>query len=64
MGRPLYPARKDNACQCADVPAAPFEGGMQLPFWALFEGLPQDAEHVDVNLGPLGTIKNVALSSA
>ncbi|MEV1245912.1 hypothetical protein [Nonomuraea sp. NPDC049750] len=64
VGKPLYPARKDNACQCAEVPTASFGGGMQLQLWAVFEGLPQDAEHVDVNLGPLGTIKNVALSSA
>ncbi|MFG1956241.1 serine/threonine-protein kinase [Nonomuraea sp. NPDC049028] len=64
VGKPLYPARKDNACQCADVPTASFGGGMQLQLWAVFEGVPQDAEHVDVNLGPLGTIKNVALSSA
>ncbi|WP_433517398.1 protein kinase domain-containing protein [Nonomuraea sp. CA-143628] len=64
VGKPLYPARKDNACQCAEVPTASFGGGMQLQLWAVFEGVPQDAEHVDVNLGPLGTIKNVALSSA
>ncbi|MFG1683109.1 serine/threonine-protein kinase [Nonomuraea sp. NPDC049269] len=64
VGKPIYPARKDNACQCADVPKAAFEGGMQLQLWAVFEGLPEDAEHVDVNLGPLGMIKNVALSSA
>ncbi|MEU8141978.1 serine/threonine-protein kinase [Nonomuraea sp. NPDC048901] len=64
VGKPLYPARKDNACQCAEVPTASFGGGMQLQLWAVFEGVPHDAEHVDVNLGPLGTIKNVALSSA
>ncbi|MFD1537825.1 protein kinase domain-containing protein [Nonomuraea guangzhouensis] len=46
------------------VGVATFEGGMQLQLWAVFEGLPEDAEHVDVNLGPLGMIKNVALSSA
>ncbi|MGP3913188.1 hypothetical protein [Nonomuraea sp. 10N515B] len=29
----------------------------------VFDGLPQDAEKVDVNLGPLGVIKNVAVTS-
>ncbi|WP_246074652.1 serine/threonine-protein kinase [Nonomuraea terrae] len=64
VGNPLYPARKGDDCQCSNVPTAPFEGGNQLQFWAVYDGLPEDTEHVDVNLGPLGVVRNVAVSSA
>ncbi|MDP4509106.1 hypothetical protein [Nonomuraea turcica] len=64
VGNPIYPARKDGTCQCAELPNAPFDTGTQLQLWAVFDGLPQDAERVDVNLGPLGVIKNVAVTSA
>ncbi len=64
VGNPLYPARKGSDCQCSTIPNAPFDEGMQLQFWASFDGLPQDADRVDVNLGPLGVIKNVAVSPA
>ncbi|TMR10164.1 hypothetical protein ETD86_40740 [Nonomuraea turkmeniaca] len=63
VGNPIYPARKGDACQCAELPSAPFEGGTQLQLWAVFGGLPEDAAKVDVNLGPLGVIKNVAVTS-
>ncbi|MEV0381034.1 serine/threonine-protein kinase [Nonomuraea sp. NPDC050643] len=64
VGKPLYPAQKDGSCECADVPVAPFEEGDQLQLWALFEGVPEGTERVDVDLGPLGTMRNVAVSSA
>ncbi|MGR6916361.1 serine/threonine-protein kinase [[Actinomadura] parvosata] len=64
VGKPLYPAFKGDACQCAPVPNAPFDGGAQLQLWAVFEGLPETAEQVDVNLGPLGAFKNVAVTEA
>ncbi|MFD0472001.1 hypothetical protein ACFQ0B_29620 [Nonomuraea thailandensis] len=64
VGNPLYPAFKDGACQCFTVPKASFPGGAQLQLWAVFEGLPETAERVDVNLGPLGSIKNVAVTGA
>ncbi|SEG33474.1 hypothetical protein SAMN05444920_102622 [Nonomuraea solani] len=35
---------------------------MQL--WAVFDGVPDDAEWLEVNLGPLGTFKNVAVTAA
>ncbi|TMR91612.1 serine/threonine-protein kinase [Nonomuraea basaltis] len=64
VGNPIYPARKGDACQCAEVPNAPFQGGTQVQLWAVFDGLPTDAEQVDVDLGPLGVIRNVAVTSA
>ncbi|UBU10652.1 serine/threonine-protein kinase [Nonomuraea gerenzanensis] len=64
VGNPLHPAFKDGHCQCFAVPNAPFGQGAQLQLWAVFEGLPETADRVDVNLGPLGSIKNVAVTEA
>ncbi|MGW4801316.1 hypothetical protein ACWEPC_53730, partial [Nonomuraea sp. NPDC004297] len=64
VGNPLYPAVKDEICQCASVPQSSFGKGAQLQLWAVFEGLPESADGVDVNLGPLGAIRNVAVKEA
>ncbi|WP_262379456.1 serine/threonine-protein kinase [Nonomuraea sp. PA05] len=64
VGNPLYPAVKDGVCQCFSVPNTPFDEGAQLQLWAVFEGLPETAERVDVNLGPLGAIQDVAVTDA
>ncbi|MGW3343292.1 serine/threonine-protein kinase [Nonomuraea rubra] len=64
VGNPLYPAVKDGACQCFTVPNAAFGEGAQLQLWAVFDGLPESADRVDVNLGPLGSIRNVAVTEA
>ncbi|WP_431911414.1 serine/threonine-protein kinase [Nonomuraea jabiensis] len=64
VGRPIYPAWKDKTCACTDLPMAPFPAGAQLRMYAIFEGLPQDVDRVDVDLVLLGVIRNVAVSSS
>ncbi|MET9242042.1 hypothetical protein [Nonomuraea sp. NPDC003709] len=64
VGRPIYPAWKDKTCACTDLPMAPFPAGAQLRMYAIFEGVPQDADRVDVDLVLLGVIRNVAVSSS
>ncbi|GAA3099874.1 MULTISPECIES: serine/threonine-protein kinase [Nonomuraea] len=64
VGDALYPAVDGGACRCASLPTAPFNGGDRLQLWAVYEGLPEDADRVDVSLGPLGLIKDVAVEQA
>ncbi|WP_090768156.1 serine/threonine-protein kinase [Nonomuraea maritima] len=64
VASPVYPASVGEACECSKVPQLSFQAGDQLQFWAIFKGLPEDAGYVDVNLGPLGVLKNVAVSSS
>ncbi|MEV4574249.1 serine/threonine-protein kinase [Nonomuraea jabiensis] len=64
VGRPIYPAWKDKTCACTDLPVAPFDAGAQLRMYAIFEGVPQDVERVDVDLALLGVIRNVAVTSS
>ncbi|MEV0229408.1 serine/threonine-protein kinase [Nonomuraea sp. NPDC050786] len=64
VGKPIYPAWKNGACQCTNLPAAPFDGGDQIRMYAIFEGVPQDVDRVDVDLVLLGVIRNVAVSSS
>jgi hypothetical protein len=63
VAKPIYPAWKDDACQCTSLPAAAFPGGAQLRMYAIFEGVPEDVERVDVDLAVLGVIKNVPITS-
>ncbi|MEV5328598.1 serine/threonine-protein kinase [Nonomuraea sp. NPDC052634] len=60
----LFPVIDEGRCRCSSVPAAPFGQGDQLQLWAVFEGLPDDADHVDVNLRLFGLFKHVAVEEA
>ncbi|MEV4355853.1 hypothetical protein [Nonomuraea sp. NPDC049625] len=64
VGRPIYPAWKDKTCACTDLPMASFPAGARLRMYAIFEGVPQDSDRVDVDLVLLGVIRNVAVSSS
>jgi hypothetical protein len=64
VASPIYPARKDDACRCTHIPYAPFNGGQQVQLFAIYENVPEDVDHVDIDMGPLGMVRNVAVTPA
>ncbi|MFB4287989.1 serine/threonine-protein kinase [Nonomuraea sp. ATR24] len=62
VGSPIYPASKDGGCDCTDLPVAPFQGGDQVQLYAIYANVPEDVARVDVDMGPLGVIRNVAIT--
>ncbi|WP_406674419.1 serine/threonine-protein kinase [Nonomuraea sp. N2-4H] len=64
VGDALYPVIDEGHCRCATVPGGFFHQGEQLQLWAVFEGLPEDADHVDVNLRLFGLFRHVAVEEA
>ncbi|MFG1942920.1 protein kinase [Nonomuraea sp. NPDC048826] len=64
VGAPIYPARDDGACRCTQIPYAPFTSGQRVQLFAIYENVPEDVERVDIDMGPLGVVKNVAITAA
>ncbi|WP_049577397.1 hypothetical protein, partial [Nonomuraea sp. SBT364] len=62
VGSPIYPARENGACRCTDLPVGPFQGGNRVQLYAIYENVPEDVARVDIDMGPLGVVRNVAVT--